>query len=66
MANPVLKVREFLSEVVVELKKSAWPTRQELIDSTIVVIVTVIILGLFVAFADVVFVRIVAMLTRGA
>jgi hypothetical protein len=28
--------------------------------------VTVIILGLFVAFADVVFVRIVAMLTRGA
>jgi preprotein translocase subunit SecE len=66
MANPVIKVREFLNEVVVELKKSAWPTRQELIDSTLVVIVTVVILGLFVSLADVVFLRIVSMLTRGA
>jgi len=66
MANPVLKVQEFLREVVVELKKSAWPTRQELIDSTLVVIITVIVLGLFVSFADVVFLRFISMLTRGA
>jgi preprotein translocase subunit SecE len=66
MTNPILRVREFINEVIVELKKSAWPTRQELIDSTLVVIVTVVILGLFVSFADVVFLRIVAMLTRGA
>jgi preprotein translocase subunit SecE len=59
-------MREFLHEVVVELKKSSWPTRQELIDSTLVVIVTVLILGLFVAFADLVFVRIIAMLTKSA
>jgi preprotein translocase subunit SecE len=63
MANPVIKVREFLTEVLVELKKSAWPTRRELTDSTIVVIVTVLILGLFVAFADLVFVRLVSLLT---
>jgi preprotein translocase subunit SecE len=66
MANPVLKTREFLNEVVVELKKSAWPTRQELIDSTLVVIITVLVLGLFVAFADLVFVRIVGILTKSA
>jgi len=66
MANPVLKVQEFLREVVVELKKSAWPTRQELIDSTLVVIITVVVLGLFVSFADVVFLKIISMLTRGA
>ena len=59
-------MREFLHEVVVELKKSSWPTRQELIDSTLVVIVTVLILGLFVAFTDLVFVRIIAMLTKSA
>ena len=47
-----------------ELKKSSWPTRKELVDSTIVVIVTVLILGMFVALADVVFLRVIAFLTK--
>ena len=64
MANPIPKIRDFLNEVMVELKKSSWPTRRSLIDSTIVVIVTVLILGLFVAFADLVFVKLVALLTK--
>ncbi|MGA2220903.1 MAG: preprotein translocase subunit SecE [Verrucomicrobiia bacterium] len=64
MANPVVKIRDFLAEVTAELKKSAWPTRRELTDSTIMVIVTVLILGLFVAFADLVFVKLIALLTR--
>ena len=51
-------------EVWVELKKSSWPTRKELVDSTIVVIVTILVLGIFVALADLVFLRIVALLTR--
>ena len=64
--NPVVKTRDFILEVIVELKKSAWPTRKELVDSSLVVIMTVVILGMFVATADIVFVRIIAMLTRGA
>jgi preprotein translocase subunit SecE len=55
MTNPIPKIRGFLTEVVVELKKSAWPTRSELVDSTMVVLVTVIVLGVFVSTADVVF-----------
>ena len=51
-------------EVLAELKKSSWPTRRELADSTVVVIVTVLILGIFVAMADLLFLRVVAMLTR--
>ena len=51
-------------EVLAELKKSSWPTWKELGDSTIVVIITVLILGVFVALADVVFLRIIAFLTR--
>ena len=66
MTNPFLKVRDFLGEVTTELKKSAWPTRKELIDSTIVVIVTILILGIFVALADVVFLRIIGFLTKGS
>ena len=64
MANPFLKVQEFVIEVWAELKKSSWPTRKELVDSTIVVIVTILVLGIFVALADLVFLRIVALLTR--
>ena len=56
-------MRDFLVEVAAELKKSSWPTRKELVDSTLVVIVTVLILGIFVALADVVFLRIIAFLT---
>jgi preprotein translocase subunit SecE len=64
MTNPFLRVRDFLAEVMVELKKSSWPTRKELIDSTLVVIVTVLILGVFVAMADLLFLRIIAFLTK--
>ena len=63
MANKIVRVREFLAEVVVELKESAWPNRKELTDSTIVVIVSILLLGAFVAAADFVFVRLLRMLT---
>ena len=64
MTNPFFKVRDFLTEVTAELKKSSWPTRRELMDSTMVVIVTVLVLGVFVALADVVFLRIIYLLTK--
>ena len=54
------------SLVVTELKKSAWPTRKELLDSSLVVIVTMLILGMFVAVADLVFVKIIGILTKSA
>jgi preprotein translocase subunit SecE len=66
MANPIVKTQAFMGEVVTELKKSSWPTRRELIDSTVIVMLTVLVLGLFVSFADIVFTRIIAMLTRAA
>ena len=38
--------------MVDELKKATWPTRQELRDSTVVVIVAAVILGLFTSITD--------------
>jgi preprotein translocase subunit SecE len=64
MTNPVIKIREFFAEVVMELKKSAWPTRKELVDSTIIVVMTIIVMGIFVALADFIFLRIVSLLMR--
>ena len=62
MTNPFIKVQGFLVEVFSELKKSSWPTRKELVDSTVVVLVSFVVLGMFVATADYMFVRIVRFL----
>jgi len=45
-------LRTFLGEVKTELKKCTWPTRQELLGSTIVVVISVIIMGAFVGLSD--------------
>ena len=42
----------FVDEVKVEIRKSTWPNREELINSTIVVIVGVALLGTFVGVSD--------------
>lgn len=38
-----LSVTRFLSETKVELKKVTWPTKQELIANTIVVLIAVVL-----------------------
>jgi len=47
-------LRGFFGEVSTELKKCAWPTRPELFDSTVMVIISVALLGGFVAACDLV------------
>ena len=61
MANRAVR---FVTEVKTELKKVSWPTRDELIASTVVVLVTVAILSVFVGFCDLVFSRTINMLIR--
>jgi preprotein translocase subunit SecE len=46
------QVREFTKDVRLEATKVSWPTRQELRDSTVVVIVTVVIVMVFVGIVD--------------
>jgi len=52
MKNPFRSTRLFFGEMVDELKKATWPTKTELRDSTIVVIVAAAILGLFTSISD--------------
>ncbi|MDP2991239.1 MAG: preprotein translocase subunit SecE [Kiritimatiellota bacterium] len=40
------------------MKKSAWPTRAELQESTLVVIMSVIVLGAFVGLSDLILMRV--------
>jgi preprotein translocase subunit SecE len=44
---------KFMAEVVAELKKVTWPTRQETIKLTMVVISVTLIIGLFVGGLDI-------------
>ena len=44
--------RQFLKEVRGELRKVAWPTRAEVVNYSIIVLVTVVILTAFVALLD--------------
>ena len=53
IAESIGGIRAFFGEVNAELKKCAWPTRPELFDSTVVVIISVGLLGGFVAVCDV-------------
>jgi preprotein translocase subunit SecE len=46
------KMKEFFREVKVEIKKVVYPTRDELIGSTRVVIITVIVVSLFLGIVD--------------
>ncbi len=46
------KIRQFLAEVSVELKRTTWPSGVEVRGTTIVVIVTVFIFSLFLFAVD--------------
>jgi preprotein translocase subunit SecE len=52
MKNPFKPIRIFYGETVSELKKATWPTRTELKESTIVVLIGVVILGSFITLTD--------------
>ena len=67
------KTKNFLSEVIVELRKDSWPVEpkekgfrkfKELSDSTLVVIIAMLLLGGYVALFDFVLVNVVHFFTR--
>ena len=46
------KIQKFLKEVVAELRKVTWPSKDELIGSTIVTIVVSTIVAIFIGIVD--------------
>jgi preprotein translocase subunit SecE len=50
-----LSTREFFRDVSAEMKKVTWPTRNEVVGTTVVVIVSTIVFALFLWGCDVVF-----------
>ena len=58
------KTRQFLKEVKVEIKKVVYPSREELIGSTKVVIITVFIVSFYLGVIDLGLSKLVKMLLR--
>jgi preprotein translocase subunit SecE len=60
----IQKIKEFFREVSFEFKKVVFPSREELIGSTWVVIIAVIIVAIFLGIVDIVLAKIVERLLR--
>jgi preprotein translocase subunit SecE len=51
------KPAQFVREVIAELKKVAWPTRQEVVAYSIVVVVSVAVIATLIFFMDYLFTK---------
>jgi preprotein translocase subunit SecE len=58
------KTRNFVSEVAAELRKVSWLTRKDLIDSAKIVLISVFILGIYLAVVDLVLARGLSLIIR--
>jgi preprotein translocase SecE subunit len=52
LTESLRKLRDFLAEVRNELRKSSWPERSELFESTMVVNISVVLFSVFVGISD--------------
>ena len=48
----IAKIKNFFLEVKAEMNKVTWPSREELVGSTGVVLMTMAILSVFIGFTD--------------
>jgi preprotein translocase subunit SecE len=58
------KIKTFFSEVKIEGKKVNYPSREELIGSTWVVVITVVIMSLYLGAIDLVLAKVVNFMIR--
>ena len=58
------RAKEFVGEVLAEFRKVTWPSRQELINSTVVVIAFTVVVAFFLGGVDIVLARVVERILR--
>jgi preprotein translocase subunit SecE len=60
----VTRLREFVQEVLAEFRKVTWPSRDELINSTSIVIVVTVVLAFFLGAVDISLTKVVERILR--
>jgi preprotein translocase subunit SecE len=58
------KIINFIKEARAELKKVTWPNRKQLVSSTIVVMITVVLVAIFLGIVDLIFSRVVTIILQ--
>ena len=48
----IVRSKRFLDDVVIEMKRSSWPDRKTLVSHTVIVIISVCMLGIYVGLSD--------------
>jgi preprotein translocase subunit SecE len=59
------KITNYLTDVMKEMKKVTWPTKEELKDSTVIVLVSSVIFSLFIFAIDKVIGQIMTLVLGG-
>ena len=57
------RVRGFIADTISELRRCSWPSRRELLESTVLVVVAMVVLALFVAGVDELAMRLIRLVT---
>ena len=57
------RIKQYLRDVKQELKRTVWPTRQQVISSSVVVIAVLVIFSLIVGSLDFVLVKLIKLIT---
>ena len=60
----IAKFKNFITEVIVELKKVSWSTRKELIEATWLILISSAFLGVYIGTTDFVLSKLVGLLIR--
>lgn len=60
----IKKTKLFYNEVQSEMKKVSWPTREELVESTVIVMISVAALAVFIGAVDFVLSRMISVVLR--
>jgi preprotein translocase subunit SecE len=64
MGSVLTRITEFFREVLLEFKRVTWPSRQELVNSTVVVIVVTVVLAFFLGMVDIGLTKVVERVLR--
>jgi preprotein translocase subunit SecE len=60
----ISQIKKFLTQTKIELKKVSWPNKNELVGSTVVVIITVLFLSAYIGIVDFVVSKLVSLLIK--
>lgn len=55
----IKKIQQFIEDVKIEMAKVSWPTRSELMNSTMIVVVVSILFTVFIFVSDVIISRVI-------